>query len=151
MANIKVDRESRKEFMELIESKIKNKINDWVLNYNNNIYSFHYTAPNNKYTFNINSNNDGDVKYTCREGGDAIDIYSSESCSLLKLILTIGLPCFFLFIPVWGVHIMLTFQVVSSFMVIMNYINSRKFFRVLKKEYKRRKRLDLLQRINSID
>ena len=77
---------------------------------------------------------------------------SSGTCKLAFLILTMGLPLLFLSIPTtWGVYITISTIILSSLFVIFSFLNDRKNFVLLKKEFKRRSREILRQRIIGID
>jgi len=148
---INADKESRKELMGLIKEKIDTDLDSWELTYeNNNNYIFNYEKDN--YKLIVSKHGDNDVKYKLKENRDTINIMSSGTCKLAFLILTMGLPLLFLSIPTtWGVYITISTIILSSLFVIFSFLNDRKNFVLLKKEFKRRSREILRQRIIGID
>ena len=144
------DKESRKELMDLMLEKIDTDLDTWQLECVNQKYAFIYSKDN--YTLHVEKPHDGDLKYFLKENLDTINIKKSEGCTLIgNLFLSLTIPLFFLFISGWGYIPMIISQIIFSIFGANLYLKNRKIFRLLKREYKRRNREQLRQRIENIN
>lgn len=156
---IEADKESRKELMDLMFEKIDKNLHDWELEYinDNDRYIFKYTTDN--YDLHIEGGIRDDLIFFLKENGDTININKYEIDQILVILFySLSIPCLFLLIPAlsqlsvgWGYIPMIIFQILFSIFSIKSFLSKTKLFRLLKKEYIRRNREELRQRIQNIN